>query len=236
MALAQVSSTTQFTSLPGVQFGGSGNPNSAVQVTTITDGSDVITLGLAAQQRGNNPALANDGAGTYFATPGANNGGFSSLIGSKWNFDFYANVNSPRTADIALGGYSFALFYEFDPAKGTTPNGAINLNLFNDGSGPKTFSNTTVQNSENLNFGFLASGVAGVVTPPSSGPATFDPNALGEYTFDLVAYDSAGDQIGDSKINVDVVPDAASTALLLGLTLGGLGAFSRLNQRRSVMA
>jgi len=73
-------------------WGGNGNPHDPVAVTTIVDGNNTITLGLAAQQRYFNPPVGNDGAGTYFATTGANHGGPgnpSSFNGALWNFDFY---------------------------------------------------------------------------------------------------------------------------------------------------
>src|SRR4051812_13377688 len=60
-----------FGAFPIATFGGVGNPTNPVAVTTITTASgDTITLGLAAQQRYLNPALGNDGAGTYFAYAG----------------------------------------------------------------------------------------------------------------------------------------------------------------------
>src|ERR1700760_2686671 len=71
--------------------GSSGNPHDPVAVTTVVDGGNTITLGLAAQQRYFNPPVGNNGAGTYFATTGQNNGGpgsSSAFQGALWNFDF----------------------------------------------------------------------------------------------------------------------------------------------------
>ena len=56
-----------FGSLPQATFGGSGIPNNAVQMGHNVGGVD---LGLTATQRFTSPALTNDGAGTFFATPG----------------------------------------------------------------------------------------------------------------------------------------------------------------------
>jgi hypothetical protein len=46
----------------------------------------------------------------------------------------------------------------------------------------------------------------------------FNPNAVGEYGFALVAYDSAHVELGRSAILVEVnaVPDSGSTSLMLG--------------------
>ncbi len=99
---------TTFGELTGAQWSGSGNPNNPVAITTVNDNGNTITLGLAAQQRYFNPALANNGAGTFYATPGENNGNgsVSHALGSTWNFDFYFNATG--------GSYTYELFYGTD--------------------------------------------------------------------------------------------------------------------------
>lgn len=198
---------TTFGPLTGAQWSGSGNPNDPVAISTINDGGNTITLGLAAQQRYSNPALANDGNGTYFATAGANNGlSGSHGLGATWNFDFYF--------DATGGSYTYKLFYGLDSSSLISVNPAL---IGDNGATPHAGGG---QNSQNLLFpawgnlsSFVLNGLA------------FDPNASGIYSFELVAYNDAGAQVGSSAINVNVsrVPDTASTAGLLGLGIICLG-------------
>jgi hypothetical protein len=191
-------SGTALVSLPAATFGGSGIPNNAVEVTTVTTPrQDVITLGLTATPRYFNPALGNNGFGTFTATPGFNNGLGTppQTLGPTWNFDFYINLvdNSGTT-------YNFALAY----ANNTTGVGS-SLSL-----GSATASGTA-QNSWNLSMGFL-SGIG------------FDANASGVYGFELEQVSADGVVIASTAINVNVgsVPDSSSTAALLGLGFAGL--------------
>lgn len=232
MALAQGSTT--FGPLPAATFNptgaNSGNPNSQVEITTITSPvfGDTITLGLAAQQRYDNPALtANNG--TYLATPGADIKGTPPTLGALWNVDFYANVSGGQGT---VGNYTFKLFYDFDPAAGTPKSqlGVLNLNVANLAlGGSPTVS--TLQDSENLDFPFFASSLVPGVTPPT-GVTTFDPNATGEYSF-ILEVDQDGREIGESDITVDVqnAPDVSATAPLFALALGSLSAFASRKNR-----
>jgi hypothetical protein len=213
---APVSPTfTDFGSLDANWGGSSSNPHDAVAVTTFTDANNnTVTLGLAAQQRFFNPPLANNGAGTYYATSGQNNGGPGSTSahqGALWNFDFYF--------DSTGGGYTYQLFYgtdsssllSFDPT-GVSDNGAT--------------PNSGGQNSQNLLFGDFG-GVANNLA--------FNPNLPGTYSFELVAYDRAGGEVASSAINVVVnsAPDGGSTAGLLGFGILGL---MLVNYRRNRLA
>jgi len=215
-AAMSASATTTFGSLPAATFGGTGNPNSAVEVTTITDNGNTITLGLAAQQRYENPALGNNGNGTYYATTGANYGipanpsstADSTILGSTWNFDFYANIAGG--ADLA--NYMFVLNYQLTPGG---PMGSLYLN--NDAlalGAPVT--TTTLQNSENLDFASLATTVPGLISAP---PGPFNPNATGDYNFVLDAYNAGGALIGQSDITVDVTAVPEPTTMLAGALL-----------------
>jgi hypothetical protein len=208
---------TTFGPLNGAEWGGTGNPNDPVAITTIKNGDFTVTLGLAAQQRYFNPPLANDGAGTYFATPGANQGGPgnpSSFLGSTWNFDFYF--------DATGGSYTYKLFYG-------TASSLVSVDPTKIGDNGSTPHNGG-QNSENLLFpAWGTSGSFVLNTLP------FDPNANATYIFELVAYNAAGTQVGETAINVQVgsVPDIASTAGLLGLGIVGL---MFVNSRRTRLA
>ncbi len=195
---------------------GTGNPNDPVAITTIQDGNNTVVLGLAAQQRYFNPPLANNGSGTYFATPGQNNGfGGSSFQGATWNFDFYFDATST--------GYTYKLLYGTDPLALSSVNPAL---IGDNGATPHIGG----QNSENLLFPSW-----GNLSSFQLNGLPFDPYASAVYIFELEAFDAAGAQVGSSTINVDVrsVPDTASTAGLLGLGVIGL---ALVNFRRTRLA
>jgi hypothetical protein len=203
------------TPISGATYGGTGNPNDA-EVTTLTSGNETITLGLQAQQRYFNPALANDNAGTFSATTGANYGNpanpsdttYSTTLGATWNFDFYINV-----AGGSFGGATFDLLI----ANGGTIY-TFDLNT----AYSTTSATTTLQDSENLDFASIATAIGG-----------FNPNASGVYGFELEELNSDKTVIASTAINVDVnaVPDVTSTALLLGLGLGALVVFGYRQKR-----
>jgi hypothetical protein len=190
---------TTFGALPGATFGGSGIPNDPVAITTILDGSNIITLGLTATARYNNPAVTNDGAGTFTAGIGGD-AAHGQPGYAKWNFDFYASQTS--------GNYVYDLLYDLDPAAGTQ-GAALGNVLFPMGGA------TTTQDSWNLGFGFLRTGAAGVTTPDYL--PGFSPGANGQYSFALIAKDATtGVELGRSAIlvNVNSVPEPPSMMLL----------------------
>lgn len=116
-----VSALPQYTSFgpqPADTFGGTGIPNDAVARTTINvAGGGVITLDLTATQRYENPALSNDGAGTFFALPGGD------VLDAKpnyavWNFGFETNASG------TLPGYSFSLLLNDSSLLSSIPLGS----------------------------------------------------------------------------------------------------------------
>ncbi len=109
---------TSFGPQPADTFGGSGIPNNAVARTDILLlGGGVITLDLTATPRYANPALTNDGAGTFVALPGGD------VLDGKptyavWNFGFETNAISTSP------GYTFSLLLNGSDLLSGIPVGA----------------------------------------------------------------------------------------------------------------
>lgn len=217
---------TTFGQLAGVTFGGSGIPNSPAAVTTWTNATgQVLTMGLIATPRFTG-VVTNNGAGTYSSVAGVSP--FGATINQAasptdpyavWNFSSYIG-------GAAASGLEFKLFYDFDPTIGNDINthGSVAF------SGATAVGARPNGSSSNLGFDSLAtSGSAfGFTTVAPSG--SFNPNAGGQYSFALVAYNrgDAGSltEVARSAILVSVVPEPGTFALA-GLALLGLFAARR---------
>lgn len=210
---AQVGPHGTFGSLPPESFGGDGIPTDAVMLNTFGG----VTLGLSATQRFDSPALANDGAGTFYATTGVQSQG-GCLTCATWNFDWFIGGES-------VASYSYRLLYDFDPALGNGGHGSLDLYL--------SFVNA---GSENLGFAWLAGSFAPFYTGPGYLP--FDANADGNYTFALQQFDANLNLVGSVGMEVVVGDGAASTVpepatmTLLATGLAGLAASRRRTSAR----
>ncbi len=211
--------TSPLVSFPAATWGGTGIPNDAVAVSSFQNGGNNLTLAMNATQRYAAPPVTNNGAGTYFATAGpgdAPNFGYA-----QWNFNFYVQANNTLNPSVsALDLYTFKLFYDMNPASFNDAATLGNFNVttaLNDVAAPVG----VIQNSWNLGFGFLRS-----VPPVNAAPAgyqnpggiPFDPNALGHYTFSLVAYNGANQEVGRVTIHVSTsgitIPNPTDSYLL----------------------
>lgn len=221
---------TSWGSLPAATFGGTGIPNTSVAKTEVFINGlsgEQITLGLTAHGRYFNPTVSDNGAGEYYAGTGSNCGVATDPIGcpstsqgSLWNFAFYINAVGPG---VDLADYQFTLYYDFDPGANTllASMGTININNAIIAGGGNPAALNTVQDSQNLLFGFLDTPIAGVIVPPTY--PSFNPNVAGEYNF-YIGFQKTNLPIfaGIVGIDVNVVP-VPGAVWLLGSALGLLG-------------
>ena len=212
-ALGAAASPTyqNFGTLSQANFGGTGIPNNAVASSTLkptvdvlghTIGLGTVTMGLTATARGSsNAAVTNNGQGTFYAGVGVDQSSASSIFQklATWDLDFYVGGDA-----TALAQYSYRLLIDTDPSSKDSFK-TINLSY---GLG--------VQNALNVGFDLdeLAYGYQ------------FNPTQGGQYTFELEAVNSKGTVVGMDSIQVDVVPEPASIALV-GIALTGLAFASR---------
>jgi len=223
-----------FGSFPNADFGGTGIPNDSVAASTqIVDGNVLITLAMSATQRYFNPALTNDGAGTYYAGAGSNFGGPGSTSpdeGALWNFNTYMKIECISGQTCAstpkLTDYQIDFYYDFNPAAAFSLSNMGNIDIT---ASLGTSTSSLEQGSQNLMFGFLASDTNIPGTLVSTAPTdttVFDPNALGEYQFYIEVNGGGLSAIESVAIEVHVVPVPAAV-WLFGSGLIGLAGIAR---------
>ncbi|MBY0507181.1 MAG: hypothetical protein K2X03_24920 [Bryobacteraceae bacterium] len=207
-----LTATSPLVPLPAATFGGSGIPNTAVAVQTISNGGNTIVLGLNATQRFAAQTVTNNGAGTFYGATGVSPNAPSTPANplANWNFNFYIQALGPAPTNAnVLGQYTFELLYDMDPAN-ATPAASLGRVVI-----PTGVSNPlgTVQDSTNLGFDAFRVAIPGVLTPPlgyaNPGGQDFNPNILGQYTFALRAF-AGGVQIGEVVIHVNAVPNTST--------------------------
>jgi len=222
-----ITPTGVFGPQPTMTFAGDGIPNHSVMVnvggTLVRDGSKSLPgMGLTAHQRFVGPDLLNNGNGIFFAMPGisANPPSGPSDPWATWNVGFYIDGGVGRP-------YTYKLFYDFDPASGNAQSGHGVVEF-----GPLT---TLVQGSWNMGMNFLDNpAIPGVIVP---GFPSFDPNAQGQYTFALVAFNGQGIESGRTaiQVNVDnsmnVIPEPSTYALMATGLVGLVGIARRRNSK-----
>ena len=207
--------STSFGSLPGATFGGSGIPNDAVEITTISGisdpfvqaGSDTLTIGLSAHARFSAGDLPNNGAGTYFANTGTQLNSHGTPL-ALWNFDF--DISS--SAGFA-SRYTYVLTYGL---QGGSSASLDPVATFTDSTGGPG----SIQNSENLSFPSLGSLIG------------FNPYQTGIYDVTINAFEGQT-QLGSDTIHINVssVPDGGTTAGLLAAGFLGLLIIKRSAKR-----
>jgi PEP-CTERM motif-containing protein len=226
-AQAQIVPTGAFGAQPAMTFGGTDIPNSWV-MTNSNSGALGVLLGLTATQRYSNPAVTNDGAGTFFAPAGHDLTPGAGPNYAKWNFDWYFGGDN-------LFNYNYSLYYDFDPAAGNDvgDEGSTNPVGFAEFicaiSGGEFCATPPYQDSYNLGMTFL--------TPPAAHP-TFDPDAAGQYTFAIVASDLNGGEVARTAIQVDVgnasvTPEPATMSMMAFGLVGMAGMASRRRRRKA---
>jgi hypothetical protein len=188
-----ITTTNGFGPLAGATFSGTGIPNNPVAITQINDTTSGDSITLGLSATSKYP---NPPVGTAYPNNGAGT--------------FYVPAGS-GLSPAGDAAWNFDFYINLVDTSGATYLFDLVIN------GPNSLSHTTVlgsasasgtsQDSENLGFGFLPG---------------FNPDTIGQYTFDLEVLNANGAPVGSDTLNVNTVPDTASTALLLGLGLGGL--------------
>jgi len=198
-----------FGALPAANFGGTGISNAAVAVDTFTgrnifgQATGTITLGLTVTPRYANQAVTNNGAGVFYAAAGVDQTNASSIAQqlATWNIDYYIGGNTFGNP------YVYTLLFDVDPS--------ANENF------KTVLLGANSQDSTNLGFNLAEFFYS----------YSFDPSAIGQYSFILQATNMfTGSIVGKTSVLVNVaanqIPEPASLALV-ALGLMGVAAVSR---------
>jgi hypothetical protein len=219
-----------FGPFPNASFGGTGIPNDAVAASKqIIDGDTIITIAMNATERYSNPAVGDNGAGIFYATPGQNCGVATDPIGcpsanqgALWNWNYYIGITSG--SGKVLKDYQIDIWYDLNPAGPTACCSTAGLGRIDVTAALLAFNPGSVleQGSENLLFNYLNVGSPPYVIAPGG---AFNPNALGNYQF-AITVSTGGFPLDSVAMEVQVVPVPAA-AWLFGSALGLFGVMRR---------
>ncbi len=214
---------------PGVTFGGTGINTPMMQRSL--PGVDLY-LAVTPRGAGGNPAVTNNGAGTFYAQFGQDQS-LTPVAGyAKWNWNF-------AVLGAGSANYKYALFYDLNNAAGTSQADLYRTAFFNVAN-----NSTAAQNSWNNGMGFLSTGAgfpAGWLAPTP--PPAFVLNTAFEFTYVLAAYNlNATDySLASSNpdlagyVSINVVPEP-STYVLMGAGLAGLFFAARRRRKGATIA
>src|SRR6056297_1672130 len=163
-----------------VTFGGDGIPTDPSAFTNLQgNNGDTLTLGITAHQRFANPPLGNDGAGTFTAQAGANDGTPGNPgTQSTWNFAWFAELVPGAGSTSTLSDYEVTLFYDLDPGVGTDRNDLGTWDIGATATADPGLTAKFFETSLNALAGFSAMGLPGFDSVPCL--AALVPSLAGE--------------------------------------------------------
>jgi hypothetical protein len=201
--------------IPIITFGGSGigiaSPVAITTFNSVAAPATTVLLAMSATPRVSGAfvgtPLTSNGAGTYFAQLGSSPPGGSNNAG--WNFN-YAAIGDTR-------GLSFELYADTNPGLGSNVPLVLSVPGLTLNASAGSAQNT--QGSQNLGFA------------PWDTPFIFNPNAVGQYSFSLRAFNGAT-PVGEVSMQVNVVPEPEA----YGMALAGIAVLSIFGLRRKAAA
>lgn len=192
-------------------FPGLGNTNTNFVINRVSEtGGNTIELALKTKKRqGADGATPSYGDGVYSVQPGSQAGNPNRWW---WNFEY-----SIALGDRTLANTDLVLNIDFD--NDAVPAQSIDLNALFAGDDSDVFAESGIANlfQNSKNFAFT-----------SEFGTDYDRNAVGTYTFELVAYDSVtAGELGAVTMRTVVVPLPSGA----GMALAGVGMIG-LRRRR----
>jgi len=230
---------------PDVIFG-SGNANGGFTI----DQNNGVEIGLRGKLRFNDSNLPentfnSNGDGTYTFQRGTPPTGFgfdpNSPTTPVWNFEWSINTDFDGSSGFNLDDLTYSLSLDADPSAGTNfaTFDPINLSFAdhaigdnNTANGGGAVASTDVEYANLIANNIVAQNSWSYEFFNDSAPLSgFDPFDVGTYDIALSAFDSTGNQVASSSIQINVVPvpGAAWAGMML---VGGLGGWRLMRRRR----
>jgi hypothetical protein len=226
---------------PGVIFG-SGNANGSYTVETASG----VEIGLRGKLRHNavgapENTFNSNGDGSYTFDAGV--APTQAYPTGVWSFEWSINTNYDSSSSWNLDDLTYELALDTDPGVGTTSFVTFDpINDVNPGSGTVFWdhslgnnSTTSATDSVAISAVNYAALIAGNNVAQNSWKAHwyipgFNPNTTGQYTISLSAFDGDENLVASSEIDINVVPEPSTFALV---AVGLLGVISVYRRRRS---